>query len=195
MSGFRSHEARQELGRHKADQESGSHRSKNQEWRDHRHPGSERLADRNADQPLHVGCGAECNQSDYSDNCIDRRKRPDTRWSADQLTSVSKLQCSAGMELAGGVCFQGSAREPEEWFGAFSTCAESKLRLPTAGELVMFEHRLQSEPEQEWTEPQYPSSVAQIAAADQGGLALSFESTGAKEPFRCVTLASNRRSF
>ncbi len=81
MSGFRSHEARQELGRHKADQESGSHRSKNQEWRDHRHPGSERLADRNADQPLHVGCGAECNQSDYSDNCIDRRKRPDTRWS------------------------------------------------------------------------------------------------------------------
>ncbi len=112
--------------------------------------------------------------------------------SADQLTGSSKLHCPAGMELAGGVCFEESARgEPEEWFNAVFACAESNLRLPTVGELFAFERRLKSEPAQEWTEPQYPSGVAQIAAADESGLALSFESTSAKEPYRCVTLASN----
>jgi hypothetical protein len=111
--------------------------------------------------------------------------------SADQLTNATKLHCSTGMELAGGVCFEGSAREPEEWFNAVFACAERKLRLPTAGELIMFERRLKSEPAQEWTEPQFPSGVAQLVAADESGLAIGFESTSVKEPYRCVTLASN----
>ena len=118
-SGLRSHEARQELGRHKADQESApSPRQRSRMARSPARPG-QRTARSPAPRSTLSTLGAvpSRHQSGHRDNCIDRRKRPDTRWSVGG-SAHQRFQASVlggdGTRRGVFVLSRGPAREPEE---------------------------------------------------------------------------------
>ena len=115
--------------------------------------------------------------------------------SAAQLASASKLDCPSGMGLYDGVCFQEATKSPTNWFLAFVGCKGENLRLPSAGELAVFEgQNFTAEPPPEWTEPESFSgteSWAWIVSASSSSAILNAKVTGGTYAYRCVTLASN----
>jgi hypothetical protein len=114
--------------------------------------------------------------------------------SAVQIASATKLHCSTGMQLSAGVCFEESPQASEPWLGAVTNCAEKGFRLPSLGELLVFEGKLSTEPPGEWTEPDSytgTEALAVVAAAAEHTISSGFESTGNSNPYRCVTPASN----
>ncbi|MGA8745981.1 MAG: hypothetical protein WB507_08960 [Solirubrobacterales bacterium] len=114
--------------------------------------------------------------------------------SAAQIASAAKLHCATGMQFSAGVCIEESPQPSEEWLSAVTSCAEKGFRLPSLGELMVFEGKLSTEPPGEWTEGESYSgteALAVVAAAAEHAFSVGFDSTGNSNPYRCVTPASN----
>jgi hypothetical protein len=98
------------------------------------------------------------------------------------------------MEIAGGVCFEESARSPKECFDAAADCAKTNLRLPTAGELFMFRQKFATAFPSNWTEPESWNGTeywAETASGVKSAIVISAVVATEEEPYRCVTLSSN----
>lgn len=115
--------------------------------------------------------------------------------SAEQIISASKLRCPGGMKLYQGICFEENATSAADWTTASTHCWTQGRRLPTLSELIGFEYNnLPSQPEAEWTEPDWfaeGKSTAWVASASKPGSSWGTAETGNSFPYRCVTPAMN----
>jgi hypothetical protein len=114
--------------------------------------------------------------------------------SAEQISAASKLRCASGMTLYHGICFEENVSGTVEWNTAASHCWNQGLRLPTLGELLGFEHNFSSQPEGEWTEPEWfaeGEGRAWVGSASNSGSSWGTAEIGNSFQYRCVTSASN----
>src|SRR5262249_33613258 len=127
--------------------------------------------------------------------------------SATQLIDASKLRCPSGTTLSVGVCMETTTQQGELGT-AEVTCADRGRRLPTEGELIVYQIDTFSKPDNippaEWIEPQYISDTSLfintvandvIAVGPPGSeeefIAVSTDEKTAVQAFRCVTLPTN----
>lgn len=110
---------------------------------------------------------------------------------AASASSPPRPSCPAGMQAAGGVCFEGDTREDKILEDAMLECANDGLRLPSEGELIIFQKQRFSEPPPfEWVEPLYykPEASGMIISASANSLSMSYAAAALSiHPYRCVT--------
>jgi hypothetical protein len=118
--------------------------------------------------------------------------------SATQLVEASKVRCPPGTEPAAGVCFETTARAPDDIKAALRTCAEANRRLPSEAELIAYGiQNYEVPPNPEWVEPVYVTDfevgeVGITLKAWKGGTGYGLTQTASDpQPYRCVTTGSN----
>jgi hypothetical protein len=115
--------------------------------------------------------------------------------SAAQITDASKLRCPSGTKLALGVCFEMAAHTSGSLFVAIHDCLSDNRRLPSEGELIVFQSQTFLEsPPLEWTEPMYFVTEMRgmaVSADSIGSLEFSAKDAEQKLPYRCVTMPTN----
>jgi hypothetical protein len=112
-----------------------------------------------------------------------------------------RVKCSTGTGAVAAVCFESTARPPEDFLTATAICAQENRSLPTLAELDVFIRRSGNVDNQgEWTSSVYLEGPAEAPMSERLH-ALLLRSAGELDharvrapnphPFRCVALPSN----